>query len=138
MQNKGLFILIVEFCTDCLCVNRSTKCLKDFIGQLNIDRIIESQYEVLFRYIVSSLAIILTAKNPGGVFIFKGNSNSGIALKECKSLPKDGYCFCGFIRLEHQVIRNKMIIFKLTGSQDIEFYVEEKHLFYQVLFAKKA
>lgn len=65
--------------------------------------------------------------------MFSGATNSGIGLLTLKSLPKEGFCFCGSIRIE-RTKKGKMTIFKLTSSKDrdLEFWVEGGHLRYSV------
>jgi len=65
--------------------------------------------------------------------VFTGKANSGIGLLNKKNLPKDGYAFCGHIRLERQQ-GTKMTIFKLASytNNEIELLIQDKYITYYV------
>lgn len=139
LQNDNLLSGLMDLCTRSICVNGSSKCLKEFIGQLNISRKQDKYYEVLFTTIFSALMRILSTDNPREVFSLSGNSDSGIRLRALRELPKGGYCFCGSIWIERkdQSKRSgssRMTIYKLeaTAITRLELFIANGHLNYQV------
>lgn len=133
----------MDIATNSVCVNGSSQCLKSFIGQLNISKKHNTNYELLFSSILDSLIQILSTESPKEVFVFPGSSNSGISLRINKELPKDGYCFCGSIWIErkyqgNESDRKEMTIFKLGASneKEMELFIDDGYLTYQVLYIK--
>jgi len=108
-----------------------------FIGLLNTS--LESKYEKVYQHVLEYLIDSRSSEFHGDVFAFSGNSDSGIGLLSLKQLPKDGFCFCGSIRIERNCQDKKMVIFKLTSSKDryIELYIKSGYLHYLVLFIVK-
>ena len=74
------------------------------------------------------------------IFTFTGRPESGIGLLTKKTLPKEGFCFCGTIRIERpdqskEILDEKMTIFKLGASKEkeIELFYKDGYLHYYVI-----
>ena len=91
---------------------------KNLLKELN--EIKQSKIEG-FEYISVFLDSILEMLNyvpKQEIFDFAGDTHSGISLVERKSLPNDGYCFFGWIRISINSEERVMTIFKFSSKNE--------------------
>lgn len=131
----------MKLCTNAACMNISSQCLRLLINLLKIATEDPKSYLPLMNSVFDSLYQILGSDSQREIFAFNGKPDSGIGLLAKKTLPSAGYGFVGFIRVERSDFlrepgSEKMTIFKLGASKqrEIEFFVQNSCLNYQVLF----
>lgn len=137
--NGELLKELMDLCTKSIYTNGSIICLKAFIGLANTPMDSKTQYEQLVTSVLSSLGTTATNRSPREVFTFPGTSDSGVGLFGRRSLPKDGFCFCGSLWIERnkhpqEPSSEKMTVFKFGASRtkEIELFLKNGHLHYQV------
>ncbi len=99
-----------------------------------------SQQTVVLTVLDSLLQILRAAPAPRELFAFSGKPGCGIGLLARETLPKEGYCFCGWIRVERrdqsagEEDGSRMTVFKLGASKDreVELFVRDGFLSYSV------
>jgi hypothetical protein len=134
--SRGLARLL----TDTAIVNVSSYCMKEFIRQLAR---IEWDGEANLDYVNTILDSMMAMQHDTAhreIFVFNGESQSGISLVPLRQLPKDGYCFFGWIRLERrdqssqETTEGPMCIYKLgTGSgHEVELGLQDGVFYYTV------
>ena len=114
------------------------KNLKEFMKEMII---IKQEYGSNFEYvgvILDSLLAMIKPFTQREIFIFSGESDSGISLADINSFPPEGYCFFGWIRVESKSKSNREPVtlyrFVLKNDMEIEFFLEDHFLYYAVSF----
>ena len=132
--------MFTAFCIKMLVEIGSVQGLKQFLGQFNTSPENEGRYQPLFDSIFSVFPFFLSAKRPREIFVFSGRNSSGIRLTSQEELPKNGFCFCGSIRIERKDQSKTrhlkpMTIFKLASpnENEIELYLANGYLNYRVI-----
>ena len=117
-------------------INISNRSLKEFIGLLkNFPCETEDNFENV-NIILNSLNEMITQKNEEELFII--GEKSGLRIEQQKFLPKEGYCFLGWVRLENflQVETSKRTIYNFQSMPNkitIELFIGKENLHYSVL-----
>ena len=131
-----LFHILINLCANVIEHGINSYCLKLLIGLLNTN-----QGNLLFhKSILSLISVTLNFKCHSEVFLFFGHHDSGLGIMTLKNLPKKGFCFCGFIRVERKdqsrlKSSNEMTIFKLSSSScDIELLIKDGIFIYKVIY----
>lgn len=78
---------------------------------------------------------MISQRNEEELFIF--GEKSGLRIEQQKLLPKEGYCFLGWIRLENftqEEARKRTIynFFSTSKKIRVELYIEKENLTYSV------
>ena len=129
--------VLAHLATKSICVATSSNCLKALISQLSVyndSRISVAYQQAHVSVLLDSFLTILSAESSREVFAFSGKPGCGVGLVARKSLPKTGYCFCGWIRVERADVAEKMTVFKLGASKnrEIELFFKDGYLHYSV------
>lgn len=129
---------IAHILTKTAAINVSSGNLKEFIGLFKHFKWGKEDNLEYIEIILNSLLEMITQRNEEELFVFRGDS--GMILESKKILPKEGYCFLGWIRLERpqkfaQEEAKKMCIYKFTGIAnkiEVGLYLESNMLHYSV------
>ena len=115
-------------------VNISSKSFKAFLGAIAHVRTFSKENETYLATSFKALLKITRQECRRDLFAFNGQPNSGLNIQLKKEIPKDGFCFFGWIRYERPQ-NNKMCIFKLglIKTHEIEFFLQDCFLHYSVL-----
>lgn len=132
-EDPGLLPQITDFITKTMEINISSKSLKAFLGMLAHIRTCTKAMEKYLIMSFKALVKITKSESRRDLFAFNGQPNSGLSLEQKKELPKDGFCFFGWIRYERPQC-NRMCIFKLglIKSHEIELFLQDSFLHYSV------
>ena len=111
---------------------------KYFVHELTLiktQRKVDTKY---LNFVLDLLLEIITPEPKQEVFDFLGDNQSGISIIKNLSLPSNGFCFFGWIRIEtanKKKLKKPMIIFKFSSSngKNIEFSFYKGMLVYSVI-----
>lgn len=136
-ENTELAETLIKFCRDVIQIGASSSCLTQFIKPLNSKPGEIVNYESLARVILSSLVFLLKEPAYKEVYVFSGRASSGMGLLSRKGLPKEGFGFCGYVRLERNSQLHSarpMTVFKLGSStnKEIELLIKDGYIAYRV------
>ena len=94
-NSSALMPELLALITDLACTNMKGESLKEFLGQ--VKTISTPKY---LLSILDSLITMLGTTVPKELFVMTGEPGSGLALSTFKGLPKEGYGFFGWVRIE--------------------------------------
>ena len=141
-SNKELLLIISGLFTETAITNIPVETMKEFIGELKASYKYPNESKEYISTILDSILQMIKYKSPKEIFCFSGGSQSGIGIVTRKSLPKEGYSFFGWIRLERKRLKNQeediRRIFQLASGKDkeIELSVKNNCICYSVADGK--
>ena len=124
---------LAELCSSIFKVNLNNNSLKEYIGLLK-NSIAEHSMIIL-----DTIIMMENIHLPKEVIMFQGGANSGIKIVS-KSLPKEGYCFFGFLRLEHSQNNRRMCIYKFCSKSgsEISLCIKNEKFVYTIFNSQNA
>ena len=131
---KGIAQLLAETAI----VNVSSFSLRKFIRSMKQFQEGNCDY---MNTVVDSLLAMVKESSHKEIFVFNGQSQSGISVVPVKELPSEGYSFFGWFRLERRdqssptTETEPMCIYKLgsRGEQELELFLCHNQLQYRVI-----
>ena len=136
-EYKTIYKLLV----DTALINVSNKSLKDLIASvasLPLANVVDYEHVAAVLNLITSTQ---AESNHRACFVFGGDSYSGLGISSRRDLPKEGYCFFGWIRSDRHdqttslSTTEPMCIFKLGAAveHELELTIIQGTLHYWVL-----
>jgi len=134
---------IARLLADTAVANMSSSSQREFIQKLSLLNTPEPGFVEYADNILDSIVRMIETNSHREIFVFNGQSQSGVSVVELKELPSTGYCFFGWIRVERKDQSSftdsandfPMCIYRLAtkGEQEIKLYIDSNmHLCYYV------
>jgi len=135
-QRKETLSKISKLFTEMAAFNIPVEIMKEFLGELKTSYTSPNESKDYISTILDFLVQMVRTNTPKEVFVFYGEQQSGICLVALKNLPKEGYGFFGWIRIERkpQNATETSRIFQLSvyKDKDISFSIKENCFYYSV------
>ncbi len=139
-EEREILTGIAQLLAETAIVNISSFSLREFIRKLAYLTNTQDNYLEYTETVLDSLLKMLKENSHREIFVFNGQSQSGVAVVPIRELPSDGYCFFGWIRVERKDQsypsrhESPMCIFRLAtkGEGEIKLYIHHGNLFYHV------